>query len=634
MESLFAFVFFKILKLHDLKYKRSLEISEHIKSGSWFVNFSELKNMLGDNSERNVEALDETAKILHRKFTILGCDLDYDGCEINWHLDPQSNFEWDRKYYKRLYPVSNSSDNTDCKMPWELSRFQHLLFLIKGHYISGSNEYVEEPVRQVSNWIDENPLCYGINWTCTIEVAIRVCNWIWAWWAFKDHPAWTEEFNEKFLKSIWQHGWYIERNLEDKGGVRTNHYLSNIVGLIFIGIMFPQFRETEKWKNFGVKELIRCMEEMVCPDGVSFESSTAYHRLVLELFTYSAILCKRNDIVLPAPFWKQLEKMFDLVMYCMGPDDRMPMVGDSDDGRFFILSNYFDWDRWDFRYLLAIGASLFNRGDLKAKAGDYSEKAFLVLGQEGKQTFDRIDDAKVSPASRAFKEGGFYILENDQMKAIVRFAPLYKDLFAWHAHCDTFSFILYVKGYSIIVDPGTYNYTGKPKWRNEFRSTECHNTIRIDKREMFEMPENDIFLLKSSEKPPKLLEWQVTDEQTIFEGEHYWYSTTKNSIIHRRKFVLDNRQESLIITDSIISEEHHMVEYFLHFHPDIRPNLQDDDLLFYTEHEGYICRIGFDNVESLEIIDGWYSEKYNIKKPTTGLLSIPAANALTTTITT
>lgn len=223
-----------------------------------------------------------------------------------------------------------------------------------------------------------------------MEVAIRACNWIWAWWAFKDDPEWTEAFDNKFLKSIWQHGWYIENNLEDKGGIRTNHYLSDIVGLLFIGIMFPHFKDAERWKKFGVQELIRCMEEMVYPDGVSFENSTAYHRLVLELFTYSAILCKRNDIVLPAPFWQRLEKMFEFIMYCMRPDGLMPMIGDSDDGRFFILADYYDWDRSDFRYLLSIGAVLFKRSDLKLMAGRAHEEIFWLFGEDGVEQYGRL----------------------------------------------------------------------------------------------------------------------------------------------------------------------------------------------------------------------------------------------------
>jgi hypothetical protein len=390
IRSLCAFVFYKILKLHDLKYKRSLESDNSVKSANWFVSLSELKNMLRDDPEKNGEALDETAKILHRKFTILGCDLDYSHSEINWHLDPQSNFEWERKYYRRLYPVSNSSDDTDCKAPWELSRFQHLPFLIKGYFISDDDEYIEETVKQISHWIDENPLCYGINWTCAMEVAIRACNWIWAWWFFKDHPVWTDEFNEKFLKSMWQHGWYIEHNLENKSGIRTNHYLSDIVGLLFIGIMFPQFREAKRWQDFGVNELIRSMDEMVYPDGVSFENSTAYHRLVLELFAYSAIICQRNDIELPRLFWNRLEKMFEFIMFCTRPDGKIPMIGDADDGRFFIFSDYFGWDRWDFRYLLSVGAVMFKRTDFKATTGRCHEEIFWLFGERGDEKWKAL----------------------------------------------------------------------------------------------------------------------------------------------------------------------------------------------------------------------------------------------------
>ena len=223
-----------------------------------------------------------------------------------------------------------------------------------------------------------------------MEVAIRACNWIWAWWAFKDHPAWTDEFNENFLKSIWQHGWFIEHNLEDKGGIRTNHYLSDIVGLLFLGIMFPQFKDAERWKKFGVRELVRCMEQMVYPDGVSFENSTAYHRLVLELFAYSAILCRKNNIKLPSPFWERLEKMFEFIMYCTRPDGRMPMIGDADDGRFFIFSDYYGWDRWDFRYLLSIGAVLFKRSDFKKSAGKMHEKVVWLFGEDGVEQYGKL----------------------------------------------------------------------------------------------------------------------------------------------------------------------------------------------------------------------------------------------------
>lgn len=309
-------------------------------------------------------------KLIDRKFSILSSNISYKNNKIEWHRDFLSNKQWKIKYYKKLYPLANVLYNDDCKVPWELSRFQHFPTMAKAYLQTGDSQYLKESVWQINDWINENPCPYGINWTCAMEVAIRACNWIWAWWAFNDSVYWTQEFNNKFLKSMWQHGWYIEHNLENKNGIKTNHYLSDIVGLLFIGIMFPQFKDAERWKNFGLKELIKCMEEMTYKDGFSFENSTAYHRLILELFTYSSILCYNNDIQLPSEFWVRLELMFEFILHIMRPDGCWPMVGDSDDGRFFILTDYYKWERFDFKYLLAIGSVIFNRNDfLEAAKG-------------------------------------------------------------------------------------------------------------------------------------------------------------------------------------------------------------------------------------------------------------------------
>lgn len=334
--------------------------------------------------------ISDAVELTKRQINILGQVYNYKGRSIPWAVDPLSNISWKKKYYKLLYPVGGRGDCADCKMPWELSRFQHLPCLAKAYTINGDRRYLQEAVWQINDWIDENPCLYGINWTCAMEAAIRACNWMWAWWAFKDEPEWTEEFDRKFLTSMWQHGWYIEHNLEDKGGIRTNHYLSDVVGLLFIGTMFPGFKDAAKWRAFGVKELVRCMDEMVYEDGVSFENSTAYHRFVLELFTYSAILCGRNDISLPQAFWRRLEKMFEFILYTIRPDGKMPMIGDNDDGRFFILANYYDWERWDYRYLLAIAAVLFNRADFKTAAGRFHEEVYRLFGEDGYARFRQL----------------------------------------------------------------------------------------------------------------------------------------------------------------------------------------------------------------------------------------------------
>jgi hypothetical protein len=391
-ESVPAFLFYKILNLHKLLSQNAIKRkSDTVFMGNWLVNYSELAKRFSQFCENRDNALQDAQKIIDRNFCILGWHLNYSGKKINWHLDPKNNFEWKKYYYKRLYPVAKIGNNRDCKMPWELCRFQHLTSFIRGYFLTDEDDrFVDEAVQQIAHWISDNPFPYGVNWTCAMEVSIRACNWIWAWQAFREHPAWNDDFNQQFLRSLWQHGRFIRNNLENKGGIRTNHYLSDIAGLLFIGLMFPQFRDAEKWKQFGIRELIRSMDEMVYPDGVSFENSTAYHRFALELFAYSAILCKKNDIDLPESFWKRLEKMFEFIMYCTRPDGRMPMIGDADDGRFFIFSDYYEWDRWDFRYLLSIGSVLFNRQDFKKIGGKCHIEAAWLLGQEGVSKWEKL----------------------------------------------------------------------------------------------------------------------------------------------------------------------------------------------------------------------------------------------------
>ena len=390
VQSVPSFVSLKILRINEILFIRHWESRDRAYPPEWFLKTSELNYWLASKNEQASGLLKEASRVLDRQFRILGTDVDFSGSEINWHRDPVSNYEWSRKFYGRLFPVFNGSDHTDGKMPYELSRMQHLPFLIKGYYLSGHHAYVAETIRQLSNWIDNNPLNYGVNWTCTMDVAIRVCNWMWAWWAFQDHYTWNDSFNRKFVRSVWQHGWYIERHLENKKNIRTNHYLSDIVGLLFIGVMFPQLREADTWKRFGIEELVRSMDEMVYSDGVCFENSTAYHRLTLELFAYSAILCRKNQIELPTLFWNRLEQMFEFIMYCNRPDGKMSLIGDSDDGRFMILSDYYNWNRRDFRYLLAIGALLFSRKDFKDASGQFHEEIALLFGDAGITTWNSL----------------------------------------------------------------------------------------------------------------------------------------------------------------------------------------------------------------------------------------------------
>ena len=53
---------------------------------------------------------------------------------------------------------------------------------------------------------------------------------------------------------------------------------------------------------------------------------------------------------------------------------------------------------------------------------------------------------------------------------------------AAHAHADALSVEVRHDGVDVLADPGTYCYHGQPEWRQYFRSTLGHNTLRAGRR--------------------------------------------------------------------------------------------------------------------------------------------------------
>jgi hypothetical protein len=250
-------------------------------------------------------------------------------------------------------------------------------------------KYAREFVNQISDWIDANPVELGVNWSCTMDVAIRAVNWIWGYNFFCNSPSLTNEFKLKLFKSLYLHGRHIVNNLEF-GQIRGNHYLSDIAGLVYLGIFFHETKEGKKWLKKGLSALEEEMKFQVYPDGVGFECSISYHRLVAELFISTTLLCRKNGITFPEWYMTRLERMIEFVMYYTKPDGTAPQIGDNDDGRLHILSNYGNWNRLDHRYLLSVGAVLFKRSDFKEAAGECQEEAFWLVGVEGLSVYKAL----------------------------------------------------------------------------------------------------------------------------------------------------------------------------------------------------------------------------------------------------
>src|SRR5205823_12200468 len=118
-------------------------------------------------------------------------------------------------------------------------------------------------------------------------------------------------------------------------------------------------------------------------------------------------------------------------------------------------------------------------------AGRFDDKSRWLLGDQAAEQFDALPIAPAKPVRLAFREGGYYILGRDfggprEVKALVDAGPLGYLSIAAHGHADALAVTLSVGGEECLVDPGTYSYWQERKWRDYFRGTSAHNTVRID----------------------------------------------------------------------------------------------------------------------------------------------------------
>lgn len=486
------------------------------------------------------QKLEAAERIGRHEFDFLGTGFTQWGDPIDWHRDVKSGYQWPVKFYANYRPEELTPGNgVDVKVPWELSRLHHLVTLAQAWYLTRDPRHADEFVSQWESWLASNPSLYGVNWTSAMEVAIRAVNLLWARSLLENAPIWTAERRSTLDASLRQHGLFIEHNLEV--GVRqgrivaANHYLANMCGLACLGLAHPTLPEAARWRSTGVKALEQEIRRQVLDDGFFYESSTSYHRFAIELLLVPALLARRAGAEMSSEYWTRLEKMMNVVLHISAPDGRVPQIGDNDDGRLLILSDYPYWSRHDHRYLLAAGAALLERGDFKAAAGDSVEEVFWLLGRHGVDRFDSLEADGRPLESHALPDAGLYVIRGDdgQDYALVRAGSPAPHAPTAHAHNDALSLELWVDGEPVFVDPGTYCYTSDLETRDRFRSTAAHNTVIFDGGEANTIRPGQPFLIGRGART-RVIDWRDGADRTEIVAESYGNEVPGHNVHHRR----------------------------------------------------------------------------------------------------
>jgi len=539
---------------------------------------------------------DETIKsadsFCQHYFNLLGSGRVHLGNKIPWHTDFITNYTWPKEPTAQIkYKIWDKQTPYDIKVPWELSRCYHFITLGQAYWFTNDEKYTEEFISQFSDWINENQVGIGVNWKTTMEIAIRNVNWIWAYNFFKHSKIFTKELKYKFIKSIYRHTRYIYDHLE-YGPILGNHFFSDIVGLVYGAIFFKKFNKSKVWLKKGINELNKEIINQFNSDGANFEQSTSYHRLVLEMALSAKYLLNSNQIQLQSDAKNRLEDAMKFIESLTKPDGTMPCIGDADDGRLHIFCEYSRKNINDHRYLLDY---LNNKK---------SPESIWITNKWKNTSNDKIPTTKKQ--NKFFKDSGLYVIENDLHHLVIHNGNVGQRGWGGHSHNDQLSFDYSYDKKQIIIDSGTYNYTGDPKQRNYFRSTKAHNTIQIDDQEINNYRNRELFALVDDVKSPST---KIINQKEI-ELTHNGYLKLNDPIKITRKFILS---KELNIVDHIRCQKEHKINIYFHFDKNIKLEIIDKSVLI--KYNKQVLKLLVDNFDEIAINDCWISSSYGIKYP-------------------
>ncbi len=538
------------------------------------------------------------------------------GEEIDWLRDPVSGAQWPRDRHANI-SLTNAT-NADIRVLWELNRMGHLITLGRVHAVTGDERFAEEFFVQVEGWLDHNRPGLGPNWHCPMEVALRAMNLLAAFQLLRGATSLTEKRLMMMLTLFEQHGRYIRSHLEFSYIATSNHYLSDVVGLLWLGVCLPELEQAHEWRAFGLRELLREMDKQVLPDGAHYESSTGYHRFVLELFLYSFILCRTNEIEIGNDYWQKLRSMVEYLRAYLRPDGQAPLIGDTDSGQVMPINSH---PAADHGYLLGIAATLFNEPAFKIN-DEAPEEIFWLLGEKALETFKGLASAEIGRVrSASFSEAGTLILRDQDLYLLFNASGTGLAGRGAHGHNDALSLEVAACGTNFISDPGTYVYTGDLAVRHQFRATGYHSTVEVDGREQNTTEAGTPFYI-GDEASPRQLHWESSDQRDLVIAEHYGYEKLPSGrITHRRAVTFEKMERYWLIEDTLSGSGSHTFRFCFHIAPGLEVLSKPDGLSEIRDHENnarlLIATLDLKAEPAVE--PRWFSRDYGSKLPSVAL---------------
>ena len=402
--------------------------------------------------------------ITNGKFLLFNSVMANLGKDYDWVTNPDSGYKYDiNKHWTEIPDYSKEAG--DIKYVWEKSRFSYLYDIIRFDY-HFNRDCSRQVFEDMLSWIKCNPVNCGPNYRCSQEMSLRVLNWTFALYYYRNSPHLTDAVFNQLQHVIYWHLHHIYNNIDfSRIAVRNNHAITETLTLYIAGLLYPTLPGAETWKKKGKAWFEEEIAYQVYEDGTFLQFSMNYHRIVAQLLTWGITLADQNKERFSDIVYKRAKKSFFFLRTCMIDENGyLPNYGANDGALFFRLSNA---DYRDYRpQLQALAAVIGTEAKFTASNED---SLWYGVFENARKTWHPADGI------HSFTDGGYYIIREAETLTFIKCGS-YKDR---PSQADNLHIDLWYKGENILPDAGSYKYNTDDATIKYFSGTAAHNTVML-----------------------------------------------------------------------------------------------------------------------------------------------------------
>ncbi len=388
---------------------------------------------------------------------------------------------------------------------WQIQRHSEWAILAHCYADTKDEKYTQAFIDYFTTWYEQMPCPEEappggtIAWR-SIEAGIRMMKaWHVAIHTFYKSPLVTDHIITSYFKSFCDHGY----RLTTANGT-GNWLIMEMVGLAYVGMLYPFLAKAEEWKNHAFSVLTREIVEQVYLDGFQFELTTGYHAGVVDNYALLFEGAIGLGYEIPETLRKYYARMYEMFTHLMLPDGKIPNLNDGgvySTAKFCEKALKYYPEREDFRWFATKGT--------EGKEPDYVSCIMPYSGMGVMRTGWGEKDIAVFMDAGPFGYG--------------------------HQHEDKLNVLLHAYGKYMMSDLGNYAYDGS-QMRRHVIATKGHNCALVDG-----MGQNRAKTYVRGSDPldkPADIKWHFTGEIDAIEGTYnQGFGPDLLDVKHNRKTV-------------------------------------------------------------------------------------------------